>query len=155
VQFSINVLDPINAAIKQYHDQLAAGEPYCVIFTPGSSQNDATVRSFYYRARIEGPGSINDAITTAFPSSTILNIGYNYMRSLGDMADQYGWGKLVLEWKGAASSCAVDGKSVLNVFAEDNWWTSMRFDDDGISVNIDNTACQPPTGAQDVFGPDA
>jgi len=154
VSFSINVLDPIDDAINQYKDQLALGGPFCVIFTPATSQPDATVRSYYYRSRIEGPDSINAAITEAFPSASILNIGYNFMRAKGDPSPDYGWGKLVLEWKGAASSCEVGGASVLNVFAEDNWWRSLRFDDNGNPVAVDNTPCQSPTGSNDEFEPD-
>ncbi|KAE9370234.1 hypothetical protein N431DRAFT_468301 [Stipitochalara longipes BDJ] len=154
VDFSIYVLDPINNAIKQYKDRLAPGGPFCVIFTPATSQSDPTGRSFYYRPRIEGPNSINSAITEAFPSSSILNIGYNYQRAQGDWSDDYAWGKLVLEWKGSASSCAGGGSSVLNVFAEDSWWRSLRFDDDGNPVTVDNTPCQSLTGSDDEFEPD-
>ncbi|KUJ10849.1 uncharacterized protein LY89DRAFT_674960 [Mollisia scopiformis] len=151
VAFAIHVLEPINEAIKLYKDPLVLGGPLCIIFSPGIS---VPPRSFIYPWRIKGEGSINEAITDAFPSASILNIGYNYPTSKGDWGDDWGWGKLVLEWVGGASSCANGGSSLLNVFAEENWWRSLRFDDDGNPVTVDKTPCQSPVGSQDGFDGD-
>lgn len=82
--------------------------------------------------------------------ATILNIGYNYAGAKGDWSDDRAWGKLVLEWKGSASSCA-GPSSILNVFAEENWWRSLRFDDNGNPVADDKTPCQSQHGSEDGF----
>lgn len=140
-------MDPIEAALSEYKDQLSPS-PFCVIFTPATAPPTSV---FYYPARIKGEDSINDAITQAFTEASILNIGYNYMGAKGDYDDNKAFGKLVLEWKGSASSCAAGGSSVLNVFAEDNWWRSLRFDDSGNQVTIQNTPCQSPAGSEDGF----
>jgi hypothetical protein len=140
-------MDPIDDAINQYKAQLGT-TPFCVIFTPAAA---GSTSAFYYPARIKGPDSINGAILAAFPSASILNIGYNYAGAQGDWTDDRAFGKIVLEWKGSASSCAVGGSSVLNVFAEDNWWKSLRFDDNGNPVKVDKTPCESPSGSQDGF----
>jgi hypothetical protein len=140
-------MDPIDDAINQHKAQLGT-TPFCVIFTPAAA---GSTSAFYYPARITGPDSINVAILAAFPSASILNIGYNYAGAQGDWTEDRAFGKIVLEWKGSASSCAVGGSSVLNVFAEDNWWQSLRFDDNGNPVNVDKTPCESPSGSQDGF----
>jgi hypothetical protein len=147
VDFSIFVMGPIADAIKQYKDQLGP-TPFCVIFTPGASEN---LNVFIYRSRITGPNSINGAILEAFPSASILNIGYQYLRASTDWLNDTGFGKIVLEWIGGGSSCAVGGASILNVFAEETWWKTLRFDDDGNPVTVDKTPCGSPSGSQDVL----
>ncbi|KAE8441022.1 hypothetical protein EG329_006086 [Mollisiaceae sp. DMI_Dod_QoI] len=92
VDFSINVIDQIEDAIKQDTDQLGPGGPFCVIFTPATAPPGS---AFYYPWRIKGAGSINEAITEAFPSSaSILNIGYNYQGAKGDWSDDTCFGML-------------------------------------------------------------
>lgn len=140
-------MNPIDDAINQYKAQLGLA-PICFIFTPAYA---GSTSAFIYPKRITGPGSINDVLLAAFPSASILNIGYGYAAAKGDFDDRLAFGKLVLEWKGSASSCAMGGSSVLNVFAEDNWWQSLRFDDNGNSVNVDNTPCESPSGSQAGF----
>lgn len=76
------------------------------------------------------------------------------MRALGDWTNDTGFGKIVLEWIGGGSSCAVGGASILNVFAENNRWQSLRFDNDGNPVTVDTTPCESPSGSQDGFDDD-
>jgi hypothetical protein len=140
------VIDPIEDALNKYKSELGI-DPFCVIFTPATAPPS---NAFYYASRIKGDDSINAAITNACKSARILNIGYNFMGSKGDWSDNSAWGKLALEWKGSASSCAA-GSSILNVFAEQNWWQSLHFDDDGNPVANDNTSCQSEPGSDDVF----
>lgn len=140
-------MDPVVEAISQYEDQLGT-DPFCVVFTPGTTPPQSVL---YYPWRIKGDNSINNAITTAFPSASILNIGYNHTAPQGGWSNDKAFGKLVLEWKGSASSCAVGPFSILNVFSEDNWWRSLRFDDNGNPVTAGKSPCQLPAGSEDGF----
>jgi hypothetical protein len=148
LEFNKYVMDPLEAALYQYETQLTPVS-LCIVFTPAANPPPANV--FKYRARIEGSGSINEAIQGIFPDIPIINMGYNYPRSVGDMAYEGYVGKIVLEWIGATSSCGTGGISVLNVFAEDDWWRAIPFDGNGNPITEQQTPCESPAGAEDVF----
>lgn len=149
--FEENVEASIEEAMLTYKTKLGES-PFAVVFTPDTAKG-----TFKYKPRIEGAGSIESTILKDFPKASVLNIAYNYNGAKGDFGDDEVWGKIVLEWRGGKTDCAADtsdksktSPSVLNLYAEESWHRSFRFDDSGNPVSAASSRCSSPQGTEDV-----
>ncbi|KAL1854428.1 hypothetical protein Daus18300_011447 [Diaporthe australafricana] len=147
--YELHVSGPIEDTLPHYEEKLGTN-PMVIVFAPAGSSG-----KFKYPKQY----SINEIILKAFPKASILNIGYNYIRSPGDLGDAKVWGKIVLEWRGSKTDCAATdespksktGPSVLNVYAEESWHRSLRFDETGNPVSAASSRCASPESVENVF----